>query len=65
MLGSSVCSQISAEELTYAANFIQSRNFRAFETYITVAIMYLILSFGVRWLLNQFGDRFVSGRARS
>lgn len=62
MLGSSVCSQISAEELTYAANFIQSRNFRAFETYITVAIMYLILAFAVRWLLNQFGHRFVSGR---
>jgi len=64
MLGSSVCSQISAEELTYAANFIQSRNFRAFETYITVALMYLLLAFGVRWLLNQFGNRFVSGRAK-
>ncbi|MEC5384338.1 amino acid ABC transporter permease [Uliginosibacterium sp. H3] len=59
MLGSSVCSQISATELTYAANFIQSRNFRAFETYITVALMYLLLAFGVRWLLNRFGNRFV------
>ncbi|MFT3735381.1 MAG: amino acid ABC transporter permease [Rhodocyclaceae bacterium] len=62
MLGSSVCSQISAEELTFAANFIQSRNFRAFETYITVAIMYFLLSFFVRWLLNQFGTRFVARR---
>jgi len=62
MLGSSVCSQISAEELTFAANFIQSRNFRAFETYITVAIMYFVLSFAVRWLLNRFGDRFVARR---
>ncbi len=34
MLGSAVCSQISTEELTFAANFIQSRNFRAFETYL-------------------------------
>ena len=33
MLGSAVVSQISAEDLTYAANFIQSRNFRAFEVY--------------------------------
>lgn len=33
MLGSSVVSQISAEDLTYAANYIQSRNFRAFEVY--------------------------------
>ena len=31
MLGSSVCSQISTEELSFAANLIQSRNFRAFE----------------------------------
>jgi len=62
MLGSSVCSQISATELTYAANFIQSRNFRAFETYITVALMYLVLAFCVRWLLNKFGSRFVNTR---
>ncbi|MDB5799243.1 MAG: glnP [Rhodocyclales bacterium] len=62
MLGSSVCSQISATELTYAANFIQSRNFRAFETYITVALMYLVLAFCVRWLLNKFGSHFVNGR---
>ena len=34
MLGSAVCSQISTEELSYAANLIQSRNFRAFEAYI-------------------------------
>ena len=30
MLGSAVCSQIATEELSFAANFIQSRNFRAF-----------------------------------
>ena len=37
MLGSAVVSQISAEDLTYAANYIQSRNFRAFEVYLVVA----------------------------
>ncbi|MFX8000690.1 ABC transporter permease subunit, partial [Acinetobacter baumannii] len=31
MLGSAVVSQIAAEDLSFAANFIQSRNFRAFE----------------------------------
>lgn len=62
MLGTSVCSQIAAEELTFAANFIQSRNFRAFETYIVVALMYFGLSFLVRWLLNQFGQRVIIGR---
>jgi polar amino acid transport system permease protein len=34
MLGSAVCSQIAAQDLTYAANFIQGRNFRAFEVYL-------------------------------
>ena len=62
MLGTSVCSQIAAEELTFAANFIQSRNFRAFETYIVVALMYFALSFFVRWLLNQFGQRVIVAR---
>lgn len=62
MLGTSVCSQIAAEELTFAANFIQSRNFRAFETYAVVALMYLALSFLVRWLLNQFGRHVVVRR---
>jgi polar amino acid transport system permease protein len=62
MLGTSVCSQIAAEELTFAANFIQSRNFRAFETYAVVALMYFGLSFFVRWLLNQFGQRVVVRR---
>src|SRR4029079_14545482 len=34
MLGSAVCGQISTPELSYAANLIQSRNFRAFESFI-------------------------------
>ena len=44
MLGSAVCGQISTEELSYSANLIQSRNFRAFESFIIVAAIYLILS---------------------
>jgi ABC-type amino acid transport system permease subunit len=41
MLGSAVCGQISTEELSYAANLIQSRNFRAFEAFIVAAALYL------------------------
>lgn len=48
MLASSVTSQISAEELTAAANFIQSDTYRAFETYILVAILYLLLAQAMR-----------------
>jgi polar amino acid transport system permease protein len=48
MLASSVCSQISAEELTAVANYIQSDTYRAFETYIVVAVLYIILSLMMR-----------------
>jgi len=44
MLGSSIVSQISAEELTFTANFLQSRTFRSFEIYFTVTLIYLALS---------------------
>ena len=57
MLGSSVVSQISAEDLTYAANFIQSRNFRAFESYFVVAIAYLLLAICARAALRALGAR--------
>lgn len=56
MLASSVTSQISAEELTAAANFIQSDTYRAFETYIVVAVIYVALSLAMRagfWGLGQ------------
>ena len=56
MLASSVASQISAEELTAAANFIQSDTYRAFETYILVAALYVALSLAMRasfWGLGQ------------
>lgn len=48
MLGSAVVSQISVEDLTFAANFIQSRNFRSFEVYLVTALMYLLLAIGMR-----------------
>jgi polar amino acid transport system permease protein len=57
MLGSSVVSQISAEDLTYAANFIQSRNFRAFEVYFLVTGVYLALSIAARYALSLLGQR--------
>ena len=62
MLGSAVCGQISAQELSYAANLIQSRNFRAFEAYIVVTALYLVLSITVRQLLNWLGPRYLFGR---
>jgi polar amino acid transport system permease protein len=61
MLGSAVCGQISVEELSYAANLIQSRNFRAFEAFLVATGIYLLLAIGVRRLLNWAGPRFLFG----
>jgi polar amino acid transport system permease protein len=44
MLSSSIVSAISADELTSAANNIQSRTFRSFEIYIVVTGIYFVLS---------------------
>jgi polar amino acid transport system permease protein len=55
MLGSAVVSQISAEDLTYAANYIQSRNFRAFEVYLVVTALYLLLAIAARAILRGIG----------
>jgi len=62
MLGSAVCSQIATEELSFAANFIQSRNFRAFETYLLTTLLYLLMAIGVRQLLAWLGQRWLMGR---
>jgi len=62
MLGSAVCSQISTEELSYAANLIQSRNFRSFEAFIIATLIYLALAAFVRQALNWLGPRFLFGR---
>nr|WKF61110.1 L-cystine transport system permease protein YecS [Paraburkholderia busanensis] len=63
MLGSAVVSQISVPDLTYAANFIQSRNFRSFESYVIITVTYLVLSIVLRQLLNRFGRGLFAGRA--
>jgi polar amino acid transport system permease protein len=64
MLGSSVCSQIAAEELTFAANFIQSRNFRAFEVYFVAAGIYLLMAIILRQVLRGVGYLWFGRRAR-
>ncbi|HEY2926349.1 amino acid ABC transporter permease [Piscinibacter sp.] len=62
MLGSAVCGQISTAELSYAANLIQSRNFRAFESFIVGTLIYLMLAIALRRLLHWVGPRFIFGR---
>ena len=63
MLGSAVCGQISTEELSYAANLIQSRNFRAFEAFIVATLVYLALAVIVRRVLLWAGPKWFFGGA--
>lgn len=63
MLGSSVVSQIAAEDLTFAANFIQSRTFRAFEAYIVSTAIYLVLAILLRQVLAVVGGFIFPRRA--
>ena len=54
--------QIAAQELSYYANLIQSRNFRAFEAYIVATLLYLALAVALRQVLRWAGPRFLFGR---
>ncbi|MCX8959236.1 amino acid ABC transporter permease [Erwinia psidii] len=61
MLGSSVVSQVSYEELTFAANLIQSRTFLSFEVYLVTTFVYLVLSVVMRQLLLAAGRKWLGG----
>ncbi|ORM53395.1 polar amino acid ABC transporter permease [Pantoea conspicua] len=63
MLGSSVVSQVSYEELTFAANLIQSRTFLSFEVYLVTTLIYLALSIAMRQLLLVIGRKWFGVQA--
>ncbi|ASJ74905.1 amino acid ABC transporter permease [Granulosicoccus antarcticus] len=60
MLESAVVSQIAVPELTFEADMLQARTFRAFETYFVIAGVYLVLSILVRRGLILIGRRTLS-----
>jgi len=62
MLESAVVSQIAVTDLTHAADLIQSRTYRAFETYFVVAVMYLAMAVVLRWAMNRAGRRLFAGK---
>ena len=55
MLGSAVVSQVAAQDLSFATNFIQSRTFRSFEAYFFATGVYLVLAILLRWILARLG----------
>ena len=63
LLGSSVVSAISAEELTSAVNSLQSTTFRSFEFYFVATAIYLGMALLARLTLDiGFWAAFVRGR---
>ena len=62
MLGSAVCGQIAAQELSYYTNLIMSRNFRSFEANFVAAGMYLAMAILLRQALVWAGPRWIFGR---
>ena len=65
MLGSAVVSQIAAEDLTFASNFIQSRTFRAFEAYFLTTLIYLALAILLRAAMRGIGTIIFPRRRRA
>jgi polar amino acid transport system permease protein len=64
MLESAVVSQVAVMDLTHVADYIQSRTYRAFETYFIIALAYLAMAVGLRWLMTRLGRRLFAGRSR-
>ena len=64
MLESAVVSQIAVIDLTHVADYIQSRTYRAFETYFAITLIYLCMAISLRWLLARAGRRLFSGQPR-
>jgi polar amino acid transport system permease protein len=58
VLFSSVVSQISAEELTFVGNFLQSRTFRSFEIYLAISLMYVGLVWGIKLIAYGIQQKF-------
>jgi polar amino acid transport system permease protein len=55
LLGSSIVSAISAQELTLAASKVESLTFRSLETFLVAAVLYISLTFLFRfvyWLIS-------------
>jgi polar amino acid transport system permease protein len=63
MLESAVVSAIAVMDLAHVADLVQSRTYRAFETYFVIIVVYLVLAASLRRLFALAGRRLFAGRA--
>jgi polar amino acid transport system permease protein len=59
LLESAVVSQIAVEDLTYQADMLQAANFRSFETYLIVTLIYLLLAMALRHAMIAAATRWL------
>ena len=52
-LTTGIVSEIGATDLTYAGVFIDSRTFRSFEVFITLTVLYVLMSLGFKLALSR------------
>lgn len=64
MLNSSLMSSVSAEELTYFAQTLDSQTFRSFEIYFTLGVIYLAMSQFFSIALGMIGRVYFSYPAK-
>lgn len=57
-LSTSICSAISAYEMTSVAQRIESDSFRSFEVYFTITVFYLVISWLMMRLFALFSARY-------
>lgn len=60
VLFSSVVSQISAEELTFVGNYLQSRTFRSFEIYLTISLIYVAMVWLIKAIAYLIQRKFLA-----
>ena len=51
-------SQIAAEELMFAGDYLNSRTFRSFEIYFSIALIYLVIVWLIKALTILVEKRF-------
>lgn len=64
MLGSSVVSTVSAEELTAVGHVLETETFRPFEVYIIVTLIYLMIAFSLKLLFAWLDAAWFARRGR-
>ncbi|MBD8890054.1 amino acid ABC transporter permease [Roseibium litorale] len=56
-LTTGIISEIGVTDLTWAGVYIDSRSFRSFEVFFTLTVIYVLMSFGFKGLLNLLHNR--------